>query len=336
MASSESDYNSDSSNSSLPPSPSSPSGNGGLNNEQSLKSRILSYPFDVTMHLSESLQLIEWDFYVEQYGKQLICFLNLVFVCCSFYLDCYYEESLHQKYNYINTDNNEVFAKYGIPKRQKSPPYILVPISLVYYGLIVLSFANAVLCLTNVKNYDLINRDISKVPNTPSAYKIDFQKPLIVVDQNEDSFFIKRFSIMIIKLIFYRIFPKEQENVNDTNTSIWRLSMWAPSLLQLYLLSLFSPLNVLFLTLNKPITFNGLVFLVLLMSFQYMLIFNKYEVLIKDKELVFKEFLQDYQENYLNPRLSKKFRDASVDATRSKFANNTVKFYLNDKRTKVY
>ncbi|BFZ56121.1 hypothetical protein PYCC9005_003163 [Savitreella phatthalungensis] len=97
---------------------------------------------------------------------------------------------------------------------------------------------------------------------------------------------------------------------NDEHNRTTALEIWNPSLTSLRLLAIFSPVHAYlgWHFARQPPVLLGLFFLTSLL----LLIVDKYDTLVRDKQLVYTQVFRDYDRNFVGPRLSVVKRDVGV------------------------
>lgn len=274
-------------------------------------SKIRSYPYDLVLSWNELLQLVDWDQLAEDYSIYISIALNTVLLI-----------SRH----YINQEASSTYKTLKIPHEESKIVYV---VKLVYYSLNVVSFVNFFWCMTSFKNYDLVSNDINQTPKTPSLFKIQLDTPEVISGEEKGLF--ARIAISLFDVLYHRLWPKASETPQPQNRPIWRLVVWNPSKFQLHFVSLFSPLNVLFVALLSPIGFANILFLVLLSGFLYAMLCFKYPTKLNDEFIVYQSLMKEYDSKFVNPRLNKRYVDKCVDDYYGE-----VELFYPDKRTKNF
>lgn len=117
----------------------------------------------------------------------------------------------------------------------------------------------------------------------------------------------------------YQLFLKDiNKEINSKNgyraDNVWQLKVWQPKQSQLDISAILSPVHIYYYYSLSTFGVKSFVFPFLLyVSFAYVI--EKFQLLLNDKQIVLSETMNEYNEKYVKPKLSKKYYDALVDAT---------------------
>ncbi|ODV59589.1 Nur1/Mug154 family protein ASCRUDRAFT_14632 [Ascoidea rubescens DSM 1968] len=284
--------------------------------KQSIFVRIKNYPFDLYLQLNEKLSLIDLEYYVDNYLKSVCIFLNTLFFFCRIYQiynsndgqqlsgnlssnnyqysDLFSKNSKHlDDFNDLSLLNiNTFFQSYNdnYPLLHKLNKYFLWLSNLIITLIILISISNTYF-LFNQSNklYTLLTRNPSSKPSNINTPSLQF----------------------------------------NSLTNNWQLKIWNPLKYQLILFSLFSPINCFYLLNLSSISWSVLLKAILQLSLidylLYYLIFNKFLILILDKQFLFSEILKEYDIKFVHPNLNKFKREVSIDATNGPNSKDDIK-----------
>ncbi|KAF5092421.1 hypothetical protein D0Z03_002870 [Geotrichum reessii] len=102
---------------------------------------------------------------------------------------------------------------------------------------------------------------------------------------------------------------------------VWTLDTWDPSVVNLHLLALFSPLNALMLWFGPLGFFNTVLFVPLLTVFLAYLVLGKFETKVADIGVLHAEVLREYETSVVRPLSSVARRDVAIGV------DGSVSFY---------
>lgn len=298
--------------------------------KQGLKAKLASYPFDLYLLLNEKFSLIDWDAHSDEYLIPVGITLNVLL----FATRCYQTSNNKHKgaldASYYHGDLFD--TSKGLPTSKLlnnntgvHSSAIQVFFNWLFNGigtlLTTLSFVSSyLLFVQSTRTYSLFIRGPDFDPNTPSAYKAEVN-PEYYNNDNEE--------VSIVRKIVRALLNTSRravggDAVNKSKNFVWQLDVWEPSRFQLMILATFSPIHILYYYSLHTVTIFSFFFLVLLSTFLYYLIFQKFLVLVKDRQLILSETLNEYDHKFIKPRLSKRHVDVSIDATRGPYSDQSV------------
>lgn len=273
--------------------------------KQSLVSKLSSWPLDFLLEMNERRELIDWDAYSETIALPVGGVLTLLNFFIRFYQESFglgvlRRQAQHSKFNY----NYDILrdSKYFNKEVNSSWNYFNRFIKVIEVLLILINLFNTVYFLFKKKKYTIFNKveQISTIGKTSCERK-----------------FSKEF-----------------------NDYYYQLNLWNPSKFSTYLFISFSPLNLVFLysTSSSFSLFKNLFFLLTSSVLLYLIIVKRFNILINDKQLLYKETFDEYQRKFVNPKLSIAKREAAVDATRGPYTQvaKSVDFYSPGYKEKLF
>lgn len=288
--------------------------------KENIISRLLALPLDFLLSFNEDIETINWDSYSNSIAIPAGSGANLVLLLCRLAVD----KSKPSFTTWVNKSNNGdeynlFISDITANKRSGIGSLIYAITSAVGTILIITSVINAILVFFKTKRYSLFGRPIKNIPDTPSRVLV---KIPIAAEPQESS--AKTNGVSIFEGITHFIGASNAPNLSDDSKNyidVWVLNIWEPSHFNLYLLSVFSPLNVFCLWFG-PLSFFMLGIIVPATSgFLYLLI-DKFVTQKKDRTIIHSEVLAEYEEQVVKPIVSVSKQDAMVGS------DGSVDFYL--------
>ncbi|KAF8455096.1 hypothetical protein BGX38DRAFT_1140610 [Terfezia claveryi] len=169
--------------------------------------------------------------------------------------------------------------------------------------LAVISAVNSVMCFTKKKKYRMFESNIEIVPRTPNARRVP-------VDSSPSASGLTTL-----------LSPSKGHHRKYTPaTDVWEVSVWDPTPISLRIFSLFSPAHCAIYFLMLPVTVSSnylfpnstsgtktyltALFIEALLSIQLGWLASSFTQQMKDRALVQREVLREYDSKYVHPRLS--------------------------------
>jgi hypothetical protein len=265
---------------------------------QPLSKRLVNYPLDLLLSLSESVELVDWDAQAYSWG------LPAGGVCCVLLMLCRVYSTLSNSDSTKNIQDTLFVSRSSgrddvlrVPRRR---PFFTVVFSTLTLILLVLTTLNTVDCMRKKRKYTLMGRAVGNEPDTPSARKIRYQDPLPEEDDEH-----RRASSP-----FRRIVDNWSARPKDQGEELWELNVWDPPKFNLYFGSTFSPLHALYI-LYGPLGLFQIVMLSALSGWLFGLTYM-FETMVKDKAIIHSEVLGEYGKKVVKPITAAAKRDAAV------------------------
>ncbi|KAG7665977.1 NUR1 [[Candida] subhashii] len=304
--------------------------NKKLIRRQSLISKIQSWPFDLWLTINEYRLSIDWD----NYATTIALPLGILSICTCLIISTIlnYYQSINSKSNNIlfNSDyhNYEQLKRNLLSKKPISiadqddiTPFTSTAIgllNLIYTIIAVLAIINMIQVLTTKRNYGLLY--CKQKPKSKSVFKSS-------IDQIS---YVLEILAFLLKL-FWKDSEEEDVTFDETNehigeNEIWQLNVWNPPLFQLYLSIALNPINMSIISCLTP-TSSSLLSIILLITlitgFNYIWI-DKYQSLISDKQIIYQEMFQEYNNKFVKPKTTILKKDAVIDATMGPFHSDVL------------
>ncbi|KAL9715157.1 hypothetical protein Ac2012v2_001817 [Leucoagaricus gongylophorus] len=106
--------------------------------------------------------------------------------------------------------------------------------------------------------------------------------------------------------------PTMNKSLPPRSAQIQELSTWSPGMLELELFSLYSPIHALLWLATSSSNWIIMLFIMGLTGVQLNILVHSYNVLLKDKELVAAEVMNEYNQGFVYPQLYPFRKDAAV------------------------
>ncbi|ODQ81327.1 hypothetical protein BABINDRAFT_123066 [Babjeviella inositovora NRRL Y-12698] len=291
--------------------------------KQPLLSKIQAYPFDLWLWLHETRLAIDWDAQAQFVGLPLGLVMKIVYL-------------LLLTIDSRAVRGNDVFASnvsYRHLRSVHSPSLIsrfqataLAVTQAVCVLLVAFNLLNTYLCLSKTRIYTFmssVNSNITVAQRPNGAHKIN----LDAYADDEDTPSDESVFGAVWRWLLSHLSPKQMEpELVDTDSETWQLCVWDPLKFQLCLLSMFSPVDLVYLA-SAPTGLKSTLVLLLINFALYYVVVECFLVLLKDRELIYKETFAEYDSKYVRPKLSIAKRDVSVDATGGPYVRPRVQHY---------
>lgn len=296
--------------------------------KQAFISKVKSYPFDFFLWLNELRHSIEWDDYCDSIATPLGCILTLYF-CVLNKISVTHSRSPKENSNslfqadYYNYEKIRRRAITGDDIELRSVKDDSIWLTLVDTTLIILfisSLWNFICVFRSSRDYALLYSSMDKRPHTKSARRLSLKT------NTEESVIDK------IILFFYNLTADirdssmenesfyDNDSTNEANSvekEVWELCVWDPPKFSLYLFTTFCPATLIIdrLTSNSIAFWKSLLLITLFNAILYYVIANKFLTLLQDKQILYQEMFQEYNNKFVKPKTSVLKKDVLVDAT---------------------
>lgn len=238
-------------------------------------------------------------------------------------------------YNGAIDGDDDIFA--AAPSAANQPPggtkvllFYVLPL-VVGWLLVLASVWNAVSCLfLRRRKYYLAERPLDHSIDSASAQI----EPMLMVplpaeadnNNDDDSDDTTSGKGLLARLFSWwqpqqKLAPSVADLDSGRQQLVWTLDTWNPSVVNLHLLALFSPLNVLLLWFGPLGVFNVVIVTPLLTLFLAYLILAKFSNKLTDLSVLHAEVLREYEVSVVRPLSSVARRDAAVGS------DGSVSFY---------
>ncbi|GMM34281.1 Nur1 protein [Saccharomycopsis crataegensis] len=292
---------------------------------------MISYPFDLYLSVNESLSVIDWDWYGENYTVPLglliniLCHITFTYPMNHSYInklnfseESYLESDLFDasKVNSISSGGSNMLGNtYDIRHHSYRVSYLAWLFGTFDLILMIISVVNCyILFWKSFKTYSLLIRGDDYCPNTPSAFKEHLNYEAI---QENDSL-LRSFAKWVLG-------NDKLEGEKEKEEFVWKLNVWEPSKFQLMIFCGLSPIHIFTFYSNTFVSgqfMNSVMKLIqpmLITTILNYLVFHKFLILLKDRQIILSEALNEYDQKFIKPRLSKRVVDVAVDATKGPY-----------------
>ncbi|RPB25074.1 hypothetical protein L211DRAFT_836933 [Terfezia boudieri ATCC MYA-4762] len=264
---------------------------------QSVRDRILSFlnPLDHALDLYTYIESYDWDGVQSTTSTPLGIALNILLflarVNCSNGAYQGWEDVL------IKSTSGKTYGRGWGSLRNTG--YFLRYLS---WFLAVISAVNSVMCFTKKKKYRMFESNIEIVPRTPNARRVP-------VNSSPSA---SPLSTLLSP-------SKSRHHKYTSTTDVWEVSVWDPTPISLRVFSLFSPAHCAIYFLMLPVTVSSnylfpsstsgtttyltVLFIEALLSLQLGWLASSFTQQMKDRALVQREVLREYDSKYVHPRL---------------------------------
>lgn len=322
---------------------------------QPLINKIKSFPFDLFLWLNEIRLSIEWDNYCDSIAIPLSCSLTLIYLIL-IRITVYYELSYNKRENplfqadYYNYEKIRSRAISGDPielsiNTEDSWWYTILNFTIAFLGII--SLSNFVYVLFSFKYYTLLYSSMAEKPKSSSARR------LVLKNDINDSIFDKIYKFFYshtnqaLELCSDDESFYDEDTINEINLiekDIWELKVWNPSKFSLFILTNFSPILLFIIRLiSKELPVWKILFITIIFNGNfYFIVTQRFLVLLQDKQILYQEMFQEYNNKFVKPKTSVLKKDVVIDATFGPLApsnmlvQSEVKPHLQNTRLKVF
>lgn len=316
----------------------------------SLFEKIKNYPVDLFLWINEIRLSIDWDKYCYSIA------IPLGFICSSFFV------ILTKMSNGSNVSNNSSifqtdYYNYELIKQRalarnlskqrfgatSSSSNSSIWMGLNHFLTMVLfissSINGAYVLWGSFRDYSLLYSD--EAPNSPSVKSTSLSE----TDSSIFSFIGSMFEFLFKKDITEESFYDQDQDdsaatlneINLFDKTVYQLKVWTPSTFQLYVLSSFNPISLLIIKfVINELSFWKILLTVSLFDIQlFFIVTKRFLILLNDKQILYQEMFQEYNDKFVKPKTNILKRDVAVDASRGPFApvesNHTNPFFQNTK-----
>ncbi|WEJ97191.1 Nuclear rim protein 1 [Yamadazyma tenuis] len=287
--------------------------------------KIRNYPYDVYLFVNEAFASIDWDDY-NRAAVVLCNIVSLVFVVLNsinytptattstlFHVD---SRRLDKSSQALLSHSREVYAFVG-PSGASGSLWI----SLTQSVLVVIYVASVAICyhlmFNSTRMYSVINSNTK--PKTPSA------REALLSDEPTN----RLVQILASVLRFFNKDVDDDSYYNDSETTtnisedlklngnklVYEIDVWQPSQFCLILFSFVNPIGLLVAKIMVEMSVWKVGLTVLLFNFQMYYLINKFLVLINDKQILYQEMFQEYNDKFVKPKTNVLKQDVGIDAT---------------------
>lgn len=302
----------------------------------SLWERILAYPLDLWLLINESRLAIDWDELSLVLALPAGAALNLVSLVIllsvnnyKFVLSQTQNALFHTDYRSYEQLKKEVLQNSFRPgpkpfistseSRASGADSIISFLSNFNFAIFALSLLNVYYIAVSTRYYNLMYS--THEPHTPSARRFTLIDNYSLGQMLWDTVKAKLFRVGKPQVnhpnALGALSPRKQEQ-NDQDViykDIWQLQVWQPSKFNLHFLMSLNPLlNFINILLSELSFMKLLVTNVAVTATLYYLI-SKFLILIQDRQILYQEMFQEYQDKFVTPRTTTLKKDVAIDAT---------------------
>ncbi|KAG5369274.1 Meiotically up-regulated gene 154 protein [Yarrowia sp. C11] len=281
--------------------------------------KVKSFPFDLFLSINEHLAVLELDNLPQTYHIYLGLAADIIMILIRLYFVRFELKKKRDAALFQSIGNNRaksggyysLSAQAAAKRRSSSAIYSLLMMTAL--ALFAISVINTLVCFLQTKKYTLFGRNISNVPNTPSASLEPLETP---ADEPKPSG-QAQFKSMIKKRLSGFITPALISPVDETATPspdrVWVLNVWEPSLFHLNIFALFSPIHVIALWFG-PLSIVQVFITLPAFSLALYAMSHMFLVFVKDKNIISGEVLGEFDKKVVHPLLGVIKQDAAVGA----------------------
>ncbi|KAF5391451.1 hypothetical protein D9757_001881 [Collybiopsis confluens] len=191
------------------------------------------------------------------------------------------------------------------------------------FFLISISLANAVYVFTRIKLYRL-HRRVEPV-NSPNAKFVDSDD--LDFDSLEPPSLVARFrgGVWRAFVAFWRFLlglkPSTTTQPLRKSSRVQQLEIWTPGDLEMILFNVYSPVHTLLWVATNPS--NWIIMLVIMgaVGAQLNAMMLSYKALLKDKEILYAEVMNEYNEGFVYPKINPVRKDVAIMTHQSEIVN---------------
>lgn len=341
-----------------------------------LTEKLRTYPIDLLISLNEVRLSIDWDDY-NYYGMAGAMVLNAVFIVINrwsfnptentrsmFQIQNYNEYKQKVLLNSGDTLYQSGYGGFNPGVKHDTDLWYRLNQSVIFV-VYAMAFANAVhLLWFSHKTYSLLYTN--NKPKSPSVQQLSILKSSSGIDVDDDgdstNIISELLSLLgrVLNNVLDNITPRflktlqEESYYNDTETTnnsttkekeynlfdkdIYQLIMWNPLKFQLVL---FCFLNPLLLIINQLLLSTTSIWKLLItnwiLNYQLYYIVDKFFVLVSDKQIVYQEMFQEFNNKFVKPKTNILRRDVGIDTKdfNNEIIEQTNPFFQNTK-SKVF
>ncbi|KAK6455017.1 uncharacterized protein RJT20DRAFT_54201 [Scheffersomyces xylosifermentans] len=302
--------------------------------KQPFLSKLKSLPFDFFLYVNEIRLSIEWDEYIWTIALPLGAILTTT---------AFIIQAVLQYYNSINSkSSNALFSsdyyayerlKSSLSSSTKRKVYIPtkeeVPITTTFIWLLnsistiilIASILNTIRIFTAKRTYSLIY--CKKKPSSSSVIKTSLRS-ISVLSQ----------WLYLLKGRLLEETPGPEETLHDeteenikNDDEIWQLNVWDPSKFSIYVFITLNPVNLFIAYLTNVSTTASVssgILLVIAISVMVYFIISKFLDLVNDKQILYQEMFQEYNDKFVKPKTNILKKDALIDATHGPYLSSVL------------
>ncbi|CAG8683798.1 15485_t:CDS:2, partial [Dentiscutata heterogama] len=234
--------------------------------------RITSWPGNKLAELQEDWALNDWDSIYKKLSWPASLFLNGLSI--SLRLGYWFDSS---KYDPVFNPRMTTFALW---------------LAFFEWTLLVLSIANAIFVYMSFKEYQMFEHDFDSRPNSPNAY---------LKEIGDTNYWTSSFPGNIIYGLYSWIF--DDAISNEERHYVWVIRTWDPPIFFLNIFCYYSPAQVLILQYLDADNYQHILLAAAFVGFNLKLVVKAYEELIKDKQLIAGEIMNEYNKKLVYPHL---------------------------------
>lgn len=284
--------------------------------------KVKSFPFDLFLSINESLAVLELDNLPQTYHIYLGLTADVMMVLIRLYFVRFETKKKRDAALFHSIGNNRardggstayysLSAQAAAKRRSSSAIYSFLVMTAL--ALFAISVINMLVCFLQTKKYTLFGRQVSNVPNTPSATLEPLETPSDEPKPSGET----QFKTMIKKRLSGFMSPAPAAPPAPTMTSeamptrVWVLNVWEPSLFHLNIFALFSPIHVIALWFG-PLSFVQVFITLPAFSLALYAMSHMFLVFVKDKNIISGEVLGEFDKKVVHPLLGVIKQDAAV------------------------
>ncbi|ABN65846.2 predicted protein [Scheffersomyces stipitis CBS 6054] len=300
---------------------------------QSIFSKIKSYPFDFYLYINEVALSIEWDEYIWTIAMPLGVLLTMT----SFVI-----QAVLNYYNSINSKSNNALFSSDYYKYERLKSSMLsgnrrsliaseekhITTSFVWFlntvstAIIVISLVNTFQIFSARRSYGLLY--CKRKPASSSVLKSSLQSISVLMKVLE--YISEHFFQVSEDTTHIEEEDDDEENINEDE--IWQLNVWDPSKFSLYVFMTLNPVNLLLIhNLTSIASTSSMLFgigSIASISATFYFVISRFLDLINDKQILYQEMFQEYNNKFVKPKTNILKKDLMIDATQGPYESEVL------------
>ncbi|KAJ2161234.1 hypothetical protein GGF46_001662 [Coemansia sp. RSA 552] len=251
-------------------------------------------PRDWLLHLVEDYELIDWNRVAEATSWPCALALNALFVVVS--LARYFSASTSNLDVLVDLDSRHRLRpgsaqQWGVeqgPDGGSSWAGVLLSVQVLLY---LASIANTWLLFSSRRTYQLLTKEASTAAPSSSCRRVALgtRRP--------------RWAHSLWGRVLWAVWRWVARVDDQIQGEVWELSLWTPPTFSRNLLCWYSPAQLLVMSFMDGSNWFYILPLAAAVAAQCMFIVLAYSKLVKDKQILFGEMYDEYNEKFVNPRV---------------------------------
>ncbi|KAJ1996215.1 hypothetical protein GGI25_002205 [Coemansia spiralis] len=265
-------------------------------------------PRDWFLSLAEDYELIDWNKISEATSWPCALALNALFVLVSAArqfsargsdLDAIVDADRRYRGDKIGHSgdwNDTNGSRYGTDQESIWTSFLLFLQSL----LLLVSIGNAWLLYSARRTYQLRPKDSTSIPSTPNCRRVALgtRRP--------------QWARSLWGRLVWMLWKWVARVDDQIQGEVWELSLWTPSTFSRNLFCWYSPVQLLVMSFMDGSNWYYILPLAAAVAVQCSFVVREYSVLVKDKQILFGEVYNEYNDKFVHPRVFPSTRDVGT------------------------